>query len=130
MKRTFTTVMPDRIGAFLKADQCLANLGLNITRVSYNKALDKHTLFIEAEGSEEQLDKAAAELTEMGYLNKNTAFGDVSIFVFILCITSLLLRFVVYLLFVKSTPNKLVLLVFCLNLIYSVAAFVNHSKHR
>ncbi|MBQ1251695.1 MAG: MBL fold metallo-hydrolase [Firmicutes bacterium] len=77
MKRTFTTVMPDRIGAFLKADQCLANLGLNITRVSYNKALDKHTLFIEAEGSEEQLDKAAAELTEMGYLNKNTAFGDV-----------------------------------------------------
>ena len=77
MKRTFTTVMPDRIGAFLKADQCLAGLGLNITRVSYNKALDKHTLFIEAEGSEAQLEQAAEELTKMGYLNQNTTFGDV-----------------------------------------------------
>ncbi|MBQ6810187.1 MAG: Zn-dependent hydrolase, partial [Firmicutes bacterium] len=77
MKRTFTTVMPDRIGAFLQADQCLAKLGLNITRVSYNKALDKHTLFIEAEGGEDQLNKAAEELTAMGYLNKNAAFGDV-----------------------------------------------------
>ena len=55
MKQTFTTVMPDQIGAFLKADRCLTKLGLNITRVSYNKAVDKHTLFIEAEGTKEQL---------------------------------------------------------------------------
>ena len=55
MKRTFITTMPDHIGAFLKASKCLASLGINITRVSYNKAVDSHTLFIDAEGSPEQL---------------------------------------------------------------------------
>ena len=77
MKQTFTTVMPDQIGAFLKADRCLTALGLNITRVSYNKAVDKHTLFIEAEGTEEQLKQAEAELTQMGYLHRDGSFGDV-----------------------------------------------------
>ena len=72
MKKTFTTVMPDRIGAFLDADRALTDLGLNITRVSYNKAVDKHTLFIEVEGDEEQLLKADKELTALGYLNRPT----------------------------------------------------------
>lgn len=68
MKRTFITTMPDHIGAFLKASQCLASLGINITRVSYNKAVDSHTLFIDAEGSPEQLDEADRQLTQIGYL--------------------------------------------------------------
>ena len=67
MKRTFVTVMPNHIGAFLKASRCFAELGLNITRVSYNKAVDTHTLFIDAEGPEELLEKAAAELNRIGY---------------------------------------------------------------
>ena len=50
--------MPDHIGAFLKASKCFSALGINITRVSYNKAVDSHTLFIDAEGTEEQLNKA------------------------------------------------------------------------
>ena len=33
MKQTFTTVMPDRIGAFLKASRIFAALGLNITKL-------------------------------------------------------------------------------------------------
>ena len=60
MKKTYITSMPDHIGAFLKASQCFSTLGVNITRVSYNKAVDSHTLFIDAEGSEAQL-KAADE---------------------------------------------------------------------
>ena len=60
--------MPDHIGAFLKASECFASLGVNITRVSYNKAVDSHTLFIDAEGDEEQLKKADAELEKIGYL--------------------------------------------------------------
>jgi len=28
--------MPDHIGAFLKASECFASLGINITRISYN----------------------------------------------------------------------------------------------
>ena len=68
MNRTFVTKMPDHIGAFLKASKCFASLGINITRVSYNKAIDSHMLFIDAEGTAEQLAKAAEELTAIGYL--------------------------------------------------------------
>ena len=58
MKKTYVTSMPDHIGSFLKASRCFSSLGINITRVSYNKAVDSHTLFIDAEGTEEQLKKA------------------------------------------------------------------------
>ena len=30
MKKTYATSMPNHIGAFLKASQCLAKLGLNV----------------------------------------------------------------------------------------------------
>ena len=68
MKKTFVTVMPNHIGAFLKASRCFAEYGVNITRVSYNKAVDSHMLFIDAEGTAAQLDKAAEGLRGIGYL--------------------------------------------------------------
>ncbi|MBO7449004.1 MAG: Zn-dependent hydrolase [Clostridiales bacterium] len=68
MKKTYITTMPDHIGAFLKASECFASLGINITRVSYNKAVDSHTLFIDAEGEPEQLERANKDLEEIGYL--------------------------------------------------------------
>ena len=71
MKKTYVTSMPNHIGAFLKASKCFSALGINITRVSYNKAVDSHTLFIDAEGTEEQLNKADAELENIGYLQGN-----------------------------------------------------------
>ena len=60
--------MPNHKGAFLKASECFAQLGINITRVSYNTAVDLHTLFIEAEGDEEKLRQADEMLAEIGYL--------------------------------------------------------------
>ena len=72
MKKTYVTSMPNHIGAFLKASKCFTKLNINITRVSYNKAVDSHTLFIDAEGTEEQLKKADAELEKIGYLQSNT----------------------------------------------------------
>ncbi len=72
MKKTYVTSMPNHIGAFLKASKCFSALGINITRVSYNKAVDSHTLFIDAEGTEDQLNKADAELEKIGYLHGNT----------------------------------------------------------
>ncbi|MBQ7800343.1 MAG: MBL fold metallo-hydrolase [Oscillospiraceae bacterium] len=69
MRKTYVTTMPDHIGAFLKASQAFAELGVNITRVSYNKAIDVHTLFIDAEGTSEQLEKADARLKEIGYIH-------------------------------------------------------------
>ena len=68
MKKTYVTSMPNHIGAFLKASRCFSSLGINITRVSYNKAVDSHTLFIDAEGTDEQLKKADVELEKIGYL--------------------------------------------------------------
>ncbi len=69
MKKTYVTKMPNHIGAFLKASKCFSLLGVNITRVSYNKAVDSHTLFIEVEGDESQLNKASEQLKEIGYLS-------------------------------------------------------------
>ena len=68
MKKTYVTTMPNHIGAFLKASECFAELGMNITRVSYNKAIDSHMLFIDAEGTEEQIRQADLQLTKIGYL--------------------------------------------------------------
>ncbi|MCR5824410.1 MAG: MBL fold metallo-hydrolase [Lachnospiraceae bacterium] len=71
MKKMYITTMPNHIGAFLKASECFAALGINITRVSYNKAVDSHTLFIDAEGEKEQLEKADRELEKIGYLQSD-----------------------------------------------------------
>ena len=71
LKKTYITTMPDHIGSFLKASKCFAALGVNITRVSYNKAIDTHTLFIDAEGAPEQLQKADDELSKIGYLRND-----------------------------------------------------------
>ena len=77
MKKTYITTMPNHIGAFLKASRLFSELGINITRVSYNKAVDSHTLFLDAEGTKEQLQKAEEKLTEIGYLQNEKADSSV-----------------------------------------------------
>ena len=77
MRKSYVTSMPNHIGAFLKASECFSTLGVNITRVSYNKAVDSHTLFIDVEGTEEQLKKADGELEKIGYLNSNSSRNSV-----------------------------------------------------
>lgn len=84
MKKTYITSMPDHIGAFLKASRCFSSLGINITRVSYNKAVDSHTLFIDAEGTEEQLKKADVELEKIGYLQNDTSRSSIVLIEFCL----------------------------------------------
>ena len=84
MKKTYVTSMPNHIGAFLKASKCFSSLGINITRVSYNKAVDSHTLFIDAEGTSEQLKKADIELEKIGYLQSNV--GKTSIVLIEFCL--------------------------------------------
>ena len=84
MKKTYVTSMPNHIGAFLKASKCFSALGINITRVSYNKAVDSHTLFIDAEGTKEQLEKADAMLREIGYLQNNANKSNIVLLEFCL----------------------------------------------
>ena len=69
MKKTYVTNMPNHIGAFLKASKCFSELGINITRVSYNKAVDSHTLFIDVNGQSDKIEQADKKLKEIGYLS-------------------------------------------------------------
>ncbi len=68
MKKTYIITMPNHIGAFLQASKCYTKHHVNITRVSYNKSVDEHTLFIDGEGSEENLKACDEELYRIGYL--------------------------------------------------------------
>lgn len=68
MKKTFVTHMDDHVGAFLQACESISPLGVNITRVSYNKSIDIHMLFIEVEGEEAAIAEATEQLERIGYL--------------------------------------------------------------
>ena len=69
--------MLNRIGAFLKASECFAAPGINITRVSCNKDVDSHTLFINTQGNEAQLKAADEQLVSIGDL-QNAECGKAS----------------------------------------------------
>ncbi|MGI6013638.1 MAG: Zn-dependent hydrolase [Oscillospiraceae bacterium] len=71
MKKTYVTHMDDHVGAFLLACKRISALGVNITRVSYNKSIDMHMLFIEVEGTEQQISVVTKKLEEIGYLQDN-----------------------------------------------------------
>ena len=68
MKKTYVAKLPDQVGSFLEASRLLSSLGINITRLSYNKAVDTNTLFLEVSGTTEMIEKADKLLTEIGYL--------------------------------------------------------------
>ena len=76
--------MPDRVGAFYLAGRSITDLGLNITRVSYNKAVDTHTLFLEVEGDADELARAELALKNLGYLKEDTEIGHVMLIEFML----------------------------------------------
>ena len=84
MKKTYATSMPNHIGSFLKASKCFAALGINITRVSYDKAVDSHMLFLDVEGTEGQIRKADTELEKIGYLQNNSADSSIVLIEFCL----------------------------------------------
>ena len=84
MKKTFITSMPDHAGAFLAASRAIAEVGANITRVSYNKAVDTHTLFIDASGTERQLEEVTERLKAIGYIPNLTEDAQVMLLDFIL----------------------------------------------
>ena len=84
MRKTYATSMPNHIGAFLKASKCFATLGINITRVSYDKSVDSHMLFLDVEGTEEQIIKADEELEKIGYLQNKSSDSSIVLIEFTL----------------------------------------------
>ena len=69
-KKSFVTRMPDKSGTFLRASRIIANHNGNIVRVSYNKAVDLHMLFIDVQAAEDKLLKIEEDLSNIGYINK------------------------------------------------------------
>ncbi len=69
-QKTFVTNLPDKAGAFLSASRIIAAHRGNIVRVSYNKAVDLHMLFIDVEATEDRLTKIEEDLLKMGYINQ------------------------------------------------------------
>lgn len=63
--------MPDKTGAFLLASRIIAKHHGNITRVSYNKAVDLHTLFIDVAADRVNLEAITEELERVGYLKRS-----------------------------------------------------------
>lgn len=84
MKKTYITSMPDHAGAFLAASRVIAEAGANITRVSYNKAVDTHTLFIDASGTQAQLETVTERLRAIGYIPNLSEDAQVMLLDFIL----------------------------------------------
>lgn len=70
-RKSYVTNMPDKTGAFLLASKIIAKHNGNIVRVSYNKAVDLHTLFIDVMADEANLSKITKELENVGYLKPN-----------------------------------------------------------
>ena len=84
MKKTYITKMPDQAGAFLEASRIISAVGANITRVSYNKAVDTHTLFIDVSGDRAQIDAISEGLEKIGYIQDGDDTSKVMLLEFIL----------------------------------------------
>lgn len=69
-RKSFVTNMPDQAGTFLRASKIIAGQGGNIVRVSYNKAVDLHMLFIDVEAPADRLLQIEKALSDIGYINK------------------------------------------------------------
>ena len=68
MVKSFMTNMPDQCGAFLAASRIIERHQGNIVRVSYNKAVDAHALFLDVEAEDTVLSAIEGELNQAGFL--------------------------------------------------------------
>lgn len=84
MKETYITQMPDEAGAFMEASRIISAAGANITRVSYNKAVDAHTLFIDVSGTQAQQEVISDGLKAIGYIQNQGEHARVMLLEFVL----------------------------------------------
>jgi len=67
-KQTFILSAPDRPGTLRRAAVAVAAHHGNIVRLSYNKAVDVRTVFLDVEAEPADLQALSGELADMGYL--------------------------------------------------------------
>lgn len=73
MNRTYVIQLSDIAGAFMEVAMIFRELGMNITRVSYNKAVDVDNIFVDADGDEDKHEEARKILSEKGFIDHEHA---------------------------------------------------------
>jgi glyoxylase-like metal-dependent hydrolase (beta-lactamase superfamily II) len=66
-KRTFILAAANEAGAFKRAAEIIAKHNGNIVRLSYNKAVDLRTVFLDVSAYDQDLEAIQAELGSMGF---------------------------------------------------------------
>lgn len=77
MKKKYITRLPDQVGAFLRASEIISYLGGNIVRASYNRSVDVNTLFLDVQGTDEQIQNITEALEKNGYIAKDDVASKV-----------------------------------------------------
>ena len=71
MKENFIAHLPDRAGVFEEVCRIIAENGVSIDRINYNKGIDENTVFLEVSGDQEKLALIRQRLTERGFLRQD-----------------------------------------------------------
>lgn len=71
--KTFILRLEDRSGHLLEVSRIISTHNANITRLSYNKVVDQHTVFIEVYADEKDLQNLSKQLDEKNYLLKQSS---------------------------------------------------------
>lgn len=71
--KTFILRLEDRSGHLLEVSEIISSHNANITRLSYNKIVDQHAVFVEVYADEDNLDKLSNELEENNLLLKQSS---------------------------------------------------------
>ena len=78
--KTFILRLEDRSGHLLEVSRIISSHNANITRLSYNKVVDQHTVFIEVYADEDNLNNLSHELEEKNYLLEQGS-GEVDVLI-------------------------------------------------
>ena len=71
--KTFILRLEDRSGHLLEVSKIISSHNANITRLSYNKVVDQHTVFIEVYADENDITELSRELDDRNYLLKDSS---------------------------------------------------------
>lgn len=71
--KTFILRLEDRSGHLLEVSKIISSHNANITRLSYNKVVDQHTVFVEVYADDENINNLSIELEEKNYLLKDSS---------------------------------------------------------
>lgn len=71
--KTFILRLEDRSGHLLEVSNIISSHNANITRLSYNKVVDQHTVFIEVYADENDIRELSEELDKKNFLLKDSS---------------------------------------------------------